>query len=378
MNLTILGSTGSIGTQTLLVCKNLGHRVGVLTGGRNIELLARQAREFSPRLVVVADKRLYGGLRTLLADTSIRVEAGAEAIEEAAALQGADVVINAIVGIAGLRPTLAALRAGSRLALSNKEALVTGGELVMRAAAENGVEIAPIDSEHSAIFQCLRAGERGDVRGILLTASGGPFVGKTRAELAAVEVKHALAHPNWSMGAKITIDSATLMNKGLEFIEAMWLFGLAPEQIEVVIHRQSVIHSAVEFVDGSVIAQLGTPDMRTAIQYAITSPRRYATGGERLSLSRYGSLTFEPPDLETFSCLATCIRAAKAGGLAPCVANGANEQAVALFLGGGIGFLRIGELVEGAVDALGGAGGVTLEAIEAADQAAREYVMKTI
>lgn len=375
--IAVLGSTGSIGSQSLMVCRNREYTVEVLTAGKNIKLLEKQAREFLPQRVVVADESRYTVLKTALADTDIHVEAGPEAVCEAAALP-VDVVINAIVGIAGLRPTLAALEAGNQLALSNKESLVAGGKLVMAAARQKGIVIAPVDSEHSAIFQCLQAGERGDVRGVILTASGGPFVGKTRQELAGVERKHALAHPNWSMGPKITIDSATLMNKGLELVEAMWLFDLAPEQIEVVVHRQSVIHSAVEFVDGSVIAQMGVPDMRMAIQYAITHPRRYATDGERLSLTQYRTLTFEPPDTQNFPCLAACQQAAKQGGLAPCIVNGANEQAVALFLEGKIGFLQIGDLVSAAAQEMPGGEITTLADIEQADQNAREFVLRKV
>lgn len=372
--IVILGSTGSIGTQSLMVLRNLGLRVGALAAGSNIQLLEEQAREFSPRVVVVQDESRYKALKTALADTDIRVEAGGEAVCAAAALDSADLVVNAVVGIAGLRPTLAAIEAGKELALSNKEALIAGGKLVMSTARKHGVDVIPIDSEHSAIFQCLLAGRREDLSGVILTASGGPFAGKTRAELAAVEVKHALAHPNWSMGAKITIDSATLMNKGLEFVEAMWLFDLTPDQIEVVVHRQSIVHSAVEFADGSVIAQMGVPDMRGAIQYAITYPDRLPTGGMRLSLADCGSLTFEKPDLDTFACLDVMIRAAGEGGLAPCVVNGANEAAVALFLAGKIGFLRIGELAQAALEAVKPQPAHSLADIEAADAAAREYV----
>lgn len=373
-SVTILGATGSIGRQSLMVCDNLGLPVEVLTAGRNIALLEKQARKYHPQRVVIADEKKYSALKTALADTSIRVEAGQDALCAAAA-HPAGTVIDAIVGIAGLRPALAALQAGNRLALANKETLVTGGALVMQAAADCGTEIIPVDSEHAAIYQCLLAGRREDVSGVILTASGGPFVGKTKAELASVKAAQALVHPNWSMGAKITIDSATLMNKGLEFIETMWLFSLQPEQIEVVVHRQSLLHSAVVYQDGAVIAQMSVPDMRLAIQYALTAPHRQGGCCEPLPLTRYGTLTFEPPDTDTFSCLATCIHAAKLGGLAPCIANGANEQAVALFLQGRIGFLDIGEAVAQAVDDLPHDGGTGLDAIEAADKAAREFVL---
>lgn len=372
--ITILGSTGSIGRQSLSVCDNLGIRPGILTAGSNIALLEQQARAYRPQRVVIADARKYTALKTALADTDIAVEAGKEAVCAAAA-EPTGTVIDAVIGIAGLRPALAALEAGNRLALANKEALITGGALVMQTAADKETVIVPVDSEHSAIYQCLRGGQRKDVSGVILTASGGPFVGKTKQELADVRVEQALAHPNWSMGRKITIDSATMMNKGLEFIEAMWLFNLKPKQIEVVVHRQSLIHSAVAFNDGAVIAQLSVPDMRLAIQYALTEPRRISGCCEPLSLTKYGTLTFEQPDLETFSCLATCIKAAKLGGLAPCIANGANEQAVALFLDGRIGFFDIGDAVAGAVEAIPYSGGSDITAIEAADKAAREYVL---
>ncbi|GHU80775.1 1-deoxy-D-xylulose 5-phosphate reductoisomerase [Clostridia bacterium] len=372
--IALLGSTGSIGVQSLDVIKRRGYCVSVLTANSNIGLLEKQAREFLPRAVAVNDKSAYPALKANLADTGIKVMAGRDAICEAAAMP-ADTVINAVVGIAGLRPALAALEAGNRLALANKESLIAGGELVMAAAKRSPGSLVPIDSEHSAIWQCLNAGRREDVSGIILTASGGPFFGKSGAQLAEVTVEQALKHPNWDMGAKITIDSATLMNKGLEFIEAMWLFDLAPSQIEIVVHRQSVIHSAVCYRDSSVIAQLGIPDMRGPIQYALTCPARPELDGKKLSLTDYGSLTFEKPDPDTFLCLAACIKAADRGGLSPCVANGANEQAVSLFLGGKISFPQIGEAVMAAVEGLKPAGPCSLPAIEAADRAAREFVL---
>lgn len=371
--LVLLGSTGSIGTQTISVCKNLGMPIKTLTAGRNIALLEQQARACSVQRVVVADETRYSALKRALADTDIEVQAGRQAIVEAAA-QSAGFVLNAIVGIAGLRATLAALESGAKLALANKESLVTGGELVMEALRQHGGTLIPVDSEHSAIFQCLQCGDRRDLTSILLTASGGPFVGKTKQELVHVGIQETIAHPNWRMGAKISVDSATMMNKGLELMEAMWLFGLAPEQIDIVVHRQSVVHSAVAFADGSVIAQMGEPDMRTAIQYAMTYPRRYAFGGRQLSLPQYKTLQFEEPDWDTFSCLSTCLTAARTGGLAPTVANGANEEAVALFLQDKIGFLQIGELVAGAVHTMQIHTPVSLDAIEQADQAARAYV----
>jgi 1-deoxy-D-xylulose-5-phosphate reductoisomerase len=376
-SLVLLGSTGSIGVQSLSVCRERGFPVLALAANRNVALLEKQARAFLPSHVAVADPAAYPALKTALADTSIRLSAGREALCELATLPEADIAVNAVVGIAGLRPTLAALEAGNAVALANKEALIAGGSLVMERAVL-GESLFPIDSEHSAIWQCLQAGSRGDVTGILLTASGGPFFGKTREELAAVTVEQTLRHPNWDMGAKITVDSATLMNKGLELIEAMWLFGLTPSQVKIVVHRQSIVHSAVEFADGSVIAQLGVPDMRLAIQYALTYPYHLPLTGKRLSLTEVGSLTFEKPAPATFACLAACMRAADRGGLAPCIANGANEEAVAYFLAGKIGFLQIGELVAAAVEELSPTGSITLEAIEQADCLARDFVRDRI
>ncbi|MCL2069004.1 MAG: 1-deoxy-D-xylulose-5-phosphate reductoisomerase [Oscillospiraceae bacterium] len=377
--IAVLGSTGSVGAQSLAVCRARGYRVRALTAYSDIKLLERQAREFLPRYVAIGDPSRYSELKTALAGLNIRIGAGSEAVCEAAALQDCDIVVNSIVGIAGLRPTLAALGAGRKLALANKEALIAGGELVMKTARENKTRVYTVDSEHSAIWQCLEAGRRKDVRGVILTASGGPFFGYSAEQLKDVTVEQALRHPNWSMGGKITVDCATLMNKGLEFIEAMWLFDLEPSQIEVVVHRQSIVHSAVDFVDGAVIAQLGVPDMRTAIQYALTYPRRLSLDTKRLSLTDYGSLTFEKPDLDTFICLRTCMQAARQGGLSPCIANGANEMAVSLFRGGWIGFLQIGELVQDTVEHFAGlAPAASLTDIEDADRAAREYVRSKV
>lgn len=376
---TLLGSTGSVGSQSLEVCRNLNYRVVALTAHSNVEKLAQQAREFLPKLVAIADTSKYPALKTALADLDIEIVAGTDGVCAAASFSGADIVINAIVGIAGLRPTIAAIEAGKELALANKEALIAGGDLVTKTAKLHNTSIFPVDSEHSAILQCLQAGRREDVRGIILTASGGPFVGKTRRELEGVTVKDALKHPNWSMGAKITVDSATLMNKGLEFIEAMWFFGLSPSQIEIVVHHQSVIHSAVEFHDGAVIAQMGVPDMRGAIQYAITYPAHLPIAGTaRLSLTDYGKLTFAKPDTSVFTCLEVCMAAAQEGGTAPCIINGANEQAVELFLKGKINFLQIGELVASAAANLKRPEASTLEQIEQTDMLAREYVKQKI
>ena len=369
-----------MGTQSLEVCRARGYRVVGLTAHSNTKLLEEQAREFLPRYVVVADSSKYNEMKTALAGMNIKVLAGSDAVCEVAAAGNVDVVVNSIVGIAGLRPTLAALEVGTKLALANKEALIAGGELVMRTARDNSTQVVPVDSEHSAIWQCLQAGSGNadEVRGVILTASGGPFFGYTREQLSTVTLEQALAHPNWSMGSKISIDCATMMNKGLEFIEAMWLFDLVPSQIEVVVHRQSVVHSAVDYVDGSVIAQLGVPDMRTAIQYAISYPRHLPLNTKRLSLTDYGRLTFEKPDMDTFNCLRACINAAELGGLAPCVANGANEIAVSLFRSGWIGFSKIGELVEAAVENLRLPPSTKLTDIEQADIAAREYVRSRV
>ena len=375
-NLSILGSTGSIGTQTLDVARNLSLEVTALAAYGNIKLLEEQIREFHPVLAVVFDEEKAKQLRTAVADTGTKILAGMDGLCEAASIDGADVVVNAVVGCVGLQPTLAAIGAGKDLALANKETLVAGGALVMRAAEENGVKIFPVDSEHSAIFQCLQGcPEKKFLSRIILTASGGPFFGKTREELAEVTPQQALKHPNWDMGAKITIDSSTMMNKGLEILEASWLFDMPVSQIDVVIHRESVIHSLIEYVDHSVIAQLGVPDMRIPIQYAITWPERYPSPVKRLSLADYGTLTFAQPDEETFRCLAACKEAGRRGGLAPAAANGANEAAVDLFLKEKISFLEIGELVWAAMDRQPDVETITsVDDILTADRAAREFV----
>ena len=373
----VLGSTGSIGTQTLECCKNLGYQINALAANKSVSLLEKQAREFTPRCVVITDKQAYLDLKTRLADTPTKVLAGQEGLCESAALTDNDLVCNAVTGIAGLRPTLAALEAKKTLALANKETLVAGGKLVLETAARNGVSILPVDSEHSAIFQCLQGNEQKSLRKIILTASGGPFRGKTKAQLENVTLEDALHHPNWSMGAKITIDSSTLMNKGLEFIEAMWLFSLKPEQIEVVIHPQSILHSAVEYEDGSVIGQMGVPDMKIPIQYALTYPHRKPSGVKPLSLTDCGGLTFEKPDFDTFVCLKYCIEAITRGGLYPCAVNGANEQAVALFLDGKIRYHEIGSCVKYVLDHLkcDTESSYTLEQVLKTDCTARELVL---
>lgn len=371
--LIILGSTGSIGVQALEVAERNGYKVTALAAGKNTELLEKQARKFKPDIVAVSDKQAANDLKVRLADTDIKVISGGEGVCAAAQYEG-DIVLNAIVGIAGLRPTLAAIDAKKTIALANKETLVAGGEIVNRRLDETGVKLLPVDSEHSAIFQSLQGAPKGSLKKILLTASGGPFYGKTKEELESVTVKDALNHPNWSMGAKITVDSATLMNKGLEVIEAVRLFDVAPDDIEVLVHRQSIVHSGIELSDGAVIAQLGTPDMRLPIQYALTYPERADFAFEHLSLADIGTLTFEKPDTETFRCLPLCIEAVKRGGLAPAAVNGANEEAVALFLEGRIKFLQIAEMAEKALISVNNKKEYTIEDVFEADRAARELI----
>lgn len=371
--LIILGSTGSIGVQALEVAERNGYKVTALAAGKNTELLEKQARKFKPDIVAVFDEKAANDLKIRLADMPIKVLSGEEGVCAAAQYEG-DIVLNAVVGIAGLKPTLSAIEAGKTVALANKETLVAGGEIVNKKLIEKNVKLLPVDSEHSAIFQSLQAAPYGSLKKILLTASGGPFYGRTRAELQNVTVKEALKHPNWSMGAKITIDSATLMNKGLEVIEAVRLFGVKAADIEVLVHRQSIVHSGIELSDGAVIAQLGTPDMRLPIQYALTYPKRSDFAFEHLSLSDIGTLTFEKPDTETFRCLPLCIAAINEGGLAPAAVNGANEEAVRLFLEGKIKFLQIAELVEKALNSVNNKKEYTIEDVFEADQAARESI----
>ena len=371
--LIMLGSTGSIGVQALEVAERNGYKVTALAAGKNTDLLEKQARKFKPDIVAVSETQAANDLKTRLADTDIKVLSGEEGICAAAQYEG-DIVLNAIVGIAGLKPTLAAIDAKKTIALANKETLVAGGEIVNRRIRETGVKLLPVDSEHSAIFQSLQGAPKGSIKKLLLTASGGPFYGKTKKELESVTVKDALNHPNWSMGAKITVDSATLMNKGLEVIEAVRLFDVAPDDIEVLVHRQSIVHSGVELSDGAVIAQLGTPDMRLPIQYALTYPERADFAFERLSLADIGTLTFERPDTDTFRCLPICIEAVKRGGLAPAAVNGANEEAVALFLSGKIKFLQIAELAEKALNSVNNKKEYAIEDVFEADKAARELI----
>lgn len=377
---SVLGSTGSIGLQTLDVVRGLGLRVCALAAHSSVGLLEDQIREFKPRLAAVFDLDAAKKLRLAVSDLPVRVVQGMEGLCEAASLAEADIVLNAVVGMVGLRPTLAAAAAKKNVALANKETLVAGGALVMKAAAENGVKVLPVDSEHSAIFQCLQGcPDPSLVNRLILTASGGPFFGKTREQLRSVTPEQALRHPNWSMGAKVTVDSATMMNKGLEIMEASWLFGMPAEKIDVVVHRESVVHSLVEYVDHSVIAQLGVPDMRVPIQYALTWPRRAPSPVRQLSLTDYGALSFYPPDEETFRCLAACKRAARLGGLVPAAANGANEAAVELFLKKKISFLQIAELVTAAMENQPPADEtISVEQVFAADRKARDFVWNTV
>ena len=373
--LSILGSTGSIGRQTLDVAQVCGHQVAALTVNRSVELAEQQARQFQPHLVVAVDESAAQDLKQRLADTSIRVVGGREGLMEAATLPQADTVVTAVVGIAGLEPTLAAIGQGKRIALANKETLVCAGDLVMRRAEEKGAEIVPVDSEHSAIFQCLQGcKDRGEVKRLIITASGGPFFGKTREELEHVTRAQALRHPNWAMGAKITIDSATLMNKGLEFIEAMRLYHMPPQQIQVVVHRESIIHSLVEFNDGAILAQLGTADMRVPIQYALTWPERTPGPATPLDLLTCPPLTFAKPDPDTFRCLGLALECAQKGGTSTAILNGANEVAVELFLEEKISFLDIARLVEGALERVASKPADTLEDVLEADRAARQAV----
>lgn len=377
--LSLLGSTGSIGTQALQVVQNLREQgekweVAALAARSSVNRLEEQARQFHPDVVAVFDEGAALSLRQSLRDMDIQVLSGMEGLCEAAAWPGADLTLNAVVGMVGLQPTLAALQAGKALALANKETLVAGGAIVMEAARKRNLPILPVDSEHSAIFQCLQGcPERGALKKLVLTASGGPFFGRSRQELAGVTREQALRHPNWDMGAKITIDSATMMNKGLEVMEASWLFDMPEHRIEVVVHRESVIHSMVEYQDNAVVAQLGVPDMAVPIQYALTYPLRMPSPAGELDLCALGKLTFYPPDREAFPCLELCREALRRGGLVPAAANGANEQAVALFLEGKIGFLDIPRLVEAAMDRQA-PGVVTLEAVLEADREARAFV----
>lgn len=376
-NLSILGSTGSIGTQSLETAKKCGYSVSALSAYSNVDLIEKQIREFKPKIAALVDENSAKELKLRVADTDTKVLSGLEGVCECAVISDADTVINSVVGMAGLRPTLSAIDAGKKIALANKETLVAGGQLVMGMAKSKGVDILPVDSEHSAIFQCLQGQPANRaVKKIILTASGGPFFGKTREELEKVTVADALKHPNWSMGQKITIDSATMMNKGLELIEAVWLFGVHPSQIEIVVHRESIIHSAVEYTDNAVIAQLGLPDMKIPIQYALTYPDRIESLTGELDLTKLGTLTFYKPDYETFTCMNICREAITRGGLYPAFANSANEQANLMFRKGEIGFLQISELVERVMNEAPKVNSYTADDIDEADALARQLVIK--
>lgn len=379
----ILGSTGSIGTQSLeVISEKPGFSVLAISGNSNIELLEKQVREFSPKFVAVPNEDKAKELEIKIKDTDTKVLSGKESLEEIAALPEADVVITGIVGIAGLLPTLAAVKAGKRIGLANKETLVTAGNIVMETAKMTGAEIIPVDSEHSAIFQCMaaRVNDKNydkELKRILLTASGGPFFGKTKDELRLMKAADALRHPNWSMGAKITVDSATLMNKGLEVLEAKSLFDVPLSKVQVLVHRQSIVHSMVEFADNAVIAQLGVPDMKLPIQYALTYPERLTMSDNVLDLTKT-PLTFEYADTDTFKCLSLAYKAGETGGTMSTALNGANEAAVALFLEGKIGFLDIGDIVERAMDEHKNIKNPKISDILATDSWAREYVFTNL
>ena len=375
--ITILGSTGSIGTQAIEICDKHGIEIAALAANSNVELLAEQAREHNVKTVCIYCEQKRGELEALV-DSDVKVLTGMEGLKQIASMDGVDIMLNSVVGMVGLVPTLTAIEHGTDIALANKETLVAGGKLVINSAKQKGVNIYPVDSEHSAIFQCLQGNKKEQLKGIILTASGGPFYKKTKKDLENVGVEQALAHPNWSMGRKITIDSATLMNKGLEFIEAIWLFDLKPEQIEIVVQRQSVVHSAVEFMDNSVIAQMGVPDMKIPIQYALLYPDRFDCPTKHLSLTDYGTLSFDKPDYDTFDCLTACIKAITIGGTKPAIVNGANEEAVAAFLDGKIKFLKIGELVTMALENIKETEITCVQDVLDADRKAREYVREQI
>lgn len=377
MEIVLLGSTGSIGTQTIEVCRAHNIRIKGLSAHKNLDLLEKQAREFLPEYVAVSDESNYSEIKRRLSDLNTKILAGSDGLCDLSAVS-CDKTVNAVVGMAGLLPTLAAISVGNNVALANKETLVAGGEIVMKAAREKKVEITPIDSEHSAIYQCLLGAGENKVSKIILTASGGPFFGRTRAELENITKEQALRHPNWNMGEKVTIDSATMMNKGLELIEAVWLFGVKPAQIEITVHRQSVLHSAVEFEDGAIIAQLGSADMRIPIQFALTAPNRFPCPAKKLSLTEVGSLTFEKPDEEVFGCLSAAKKAIEMGGNAPCIVNCANEAAVSLFLEEKVGFLQIGEMVNSALSDVEYIHNPALSDILNTRAAAEEYVFSAV
>ena len=378
-NISLLGSTGSIGTQSLDVAKMHGYNIKCLTANSRVDIIEQQVRQFKPELVCMMNEQAASELKTRIADTSTRVTCGMQGLIECATYEGADTVLNSVVGMVGLQPTLEAIKAKKTIALANKETLVAGGHLVTNLAKENGVSILPVDSEHSAIFQAMQgAPNKQSIKKIILTASGGPFFGRTLEELESVTPADALKHPNWDMGAKITIDSATMMNKGLEFIEAKWLFDMPNDDIEIVVHRESVVHSAIVYQDNSMIAQLGVPDMRIPIQYALTYPERLESPVKYLSLADYGKLTFFEPDYETFKCIDVCRNAIELGGLHPAAANGANEESVRLFLNGKIKFTDIAYLNNEAMKKADDIENFTLADVLEADRKAREFVLESV
>ncbi len=378
-SLSILGSTGSIGTQAIDVAQKLNMKVTALTANTNVKLIEEQIRLLKPELAVMHNEESAKALKIAVADTNTKVLSGMDGLLEASSIDSADTVLNSLVGMIGLLPTLTAAKAKKNIALANKETLVAGGDLVMRTVKENGVMLLPVDSEHSAIFQCFQGCPKESLlKKLILTASGGPFFGKREDELKDVTVAEALNHPNWSMGAKITVDSASMMNKGLEIIEARWLFDVDADNIDVVVHRQSIIHSLIEFVDNSVLAQLGLPDMRIPIQYALTYPDRFESPVKPLNLWEVGTLTFDKPDYETFKCLRACKDALKIGGTAPAIANGANEAANELFRNGKLKFLQIGELVSDSIKKIQSQPISKVEDVLEADKAARDFVLSEV
>ena len=378
-NISLLGSTGSIGIQSLDVAKMHGYNIKCLSANSRVDIIEQQVRQFKPELVCMMSEKAASELKTRIADTSTKVTCGMQGLIECATYEGADTVLNSVVGMVGLQPTLEAIKAKKTIALANKETLVAGGHLVTNLAKENGVSILPVDSEHSAIFQAMQgAPNKQSIKKIILTASGGPFFGRTLDELESVTPADALKHPNWDMGAKITIDSATMMNKGLEFIEAKWLFDMPNDDIEIVVHRESVVHSAIVYQDNSMIAQLGVPDMRIPIQYALTYPERLESPVKYLSLADYGKLTFFEPDYETFKCIDVCRNAIELGGLHPAAANGANEESVRLFLNGKIKFTDIAYLNNEAMKRADDIENFTLADVLEADRKAREFVLESV
>ena len=376
-NISILGSTGSIGTQTLQIAQEYSDKINVvaLSANSNISLLEEQSRKFNPEIVCVTNEKKAHELKIKLADTNIKVVSGRKGLIECATAKNADTVVTAVVGISGLEPTIEAIKAKKDIALANKETLVTGGHIVTRLARENGIKILPVDSEHSAIFQSLMGNEKRAVKKILLTASGGPFIGKKRSELENIKPADALKHPNWNMGAKVTIDSSTLVNKGLEVIEAKWLFDVDIDNIEVLVHRQSIVHSMVEYVDNGVIAQLGTPDMRLPIQFALTYPNRLPMRENEIDFAKIGQFTFEKPDTETFFALEVAKKAGREGGILPTIFNSADEMAVELFLEGKMKYTQISDSISYAVNTVKNIENPTLKQIFEADKEAREIVL---